>query len=173
MNTSVFTAACNLVERAKAHGHVGTMSAASSWEQLNSELGGVIPSWYVELVTTIPLCNLEFGWQECEPEGNYDGVAWLQWLDVQELRGTLLNYPIASSLLKQSYLCVAHCSHGSDDEYFLPIDQGNNPPLYQVDHEEAIYQIEGEATDVMQAAGRIIAPSLSQLFASAKTTASL
>ncbi|MBD0347329.1 MAG: hypothetical protein ICV63_21410 [Coleofasciculus sp. Co-bin14] len=44
MNMSVFTAACNLVERAKAHGHVGTMSAASSWEQLNSELGGVIPS---------------------------------------------------------------------------------------------------------------------------------
>ena len=135
MSARLFFEASALIARAAANGFTGSVEDIGEWQRLNSELGGVIPIWYIELVTTVPLVGLELGWQSLEPEGEDDGVSWMEWLDAANVRLEMLEAYPGIPLLSRGYLCIAGCSHGSGDQYFIPTDQGNDPPLYQIDHE--------------------------------------
>ena len=74
MNTAVYSAARALAARAKADGHPGYCEDVATWRKLNADLGGIIPEWYITLMTSVPLVGLEFGWQSLEPKGEDDGV---------------------------------------------------------------------------------------------------
>ncbi len=166
MNPAVLSEALALVARAEANGYTGSVEDTAEWEQLNAELGGIIPAWYIELITTVPLVELEFGWQSVEPEGEDDGVSWLGWFGAANVRSEMLEAYPGIPLLQAAYLCVAGSSHGSGDQYFIPTDQGYDPPLYQIDHEA------GEEADKILAEGRdMVTPSLSEFFRMAKVEA--
>ncbi len=163
MNPAVLSEALALVARAEANGYTGFVEDAAEWKRLNSELGGIIPAWYIELVISAPLVGLKFGWQSSEPQGEDDGVSWVEWFDAANVRLEALELHPGVSLLGRGYICAAGCSHGSGDQYFLPTDCGNDPPFYRIDHEA------GDEADEMLADGReVVAPSLSNFFRSAK-----
>lgn len=74
----------------------------------------------------------------------------------------LEGYP-GIAVVQRGYICVAGSSHGSGDQYFIPTDQGDDLPLYQIDHEM------GEDPEYILAQGReLIAESLSEFFRTAK-----
>src|SRR4051794_21060174 len=80
---TVREAAETLVERATARGLRGRVIPADEMRKVVDTLGGAYPAWLAELLTTVPLCGLELGWQEFEPEPDYDGRSWLIWSDAE------------------------------------------------------------------------------------------
>jgi hypothetical protein len=165
MNPAVLSEALALVARAEANGNVGSVEDAAEWQRLNSELAGIIPTWYTELITTVPLVGLEFGWRSSEPEQD-DDLLWLWWMDAGNVRCEMLEAYPGIPLLRVGYLCVAGCSHGTGDQYFIPTTEGDDPPLYNIYHD-----IGGEAEDILANGREEIAPSLSDFFRTAQVRA--
>jgi len=67
---TVFDAAKILVARAASQGERGTTITPAEMRNLIDRLGGTYPTWLADLLTTVPLCRLEIGWQEYEPKGD-------------------------------------------------------------------------------------------------------
>ena len=160
MNQQLLNEARNLVERANAGGgKSGVLADTAQMETLRENLGGRLPRWYIELLTTVPLCYLEMGWQALEPTRDDDGVNWVEWLGPRDIESeSLESYP-GKPILERGYICVGGCSHGSGDQYFLAVEEGDDPPLYQIDHES------GSDADTILSEGRErVSSSLSEFF---------
>lgn len=166
MNTAVYSAARALAARAKADGHPGYCEDVATWRKLNADLGGIIPEWYITLMTSVPLVGLEFGWQSLEPKGEDDGVSWMEWFDATNVCLEMLEAYPGIPLLQAAYLCVAGCSHGTGDQYFIPTTEGNNPPLYKIYHD-----VGEEAEEILANGREEIASLLSDFFRTAQVRA--
>ena len=159
---SLLEAALSLVERASARGKRGRLLTNAELQTLQQKLGGVYPVWLSDLLTSAPLCGLELGWQAYPPEGDFDGIQWLEWADAAGVVSESVDCYPGAVILPSGYVNVASCSGGSGDPYFVCIHDGQDPPLYQVFHDVS------DQPEVILAEGRaLVAPSLSQFFASA------
>ncbi|WP_242972909.1 tyrosine-type recombinase/integrase [Anaeromicrobium sediminis] len=66
------------------------------------------------------------------------------------------------AILERGYMCIASCSSGSGDPFFIPINQGDNPPVFRVFHDF------GEDTDLILKEGMsLVAEKLSDFFRNA------
>ena len=166
---TVRSAAQTLIKRAVQVGQHGTLADPDALQQLDRELDGRLPTWYAELLATVPLSGLYLGWQAYEPkadfdgpEDDFDGIEWLKWSDSHNIRvESLESYP-GIAILKRGYINVALDTTGGGDPYFIPTDQGDDPPLFQVYHDVS------EDPDVIVREGRrLIAASLSEFFRTA------
>lgn len=163
MNVNVLTAARALVERARRDGQVGTIAPAEELDQLGRDLGAHLPAWYRDLLATVPLIGLELG--VVVPESSEgDDINWLLWLGPGSISTESRELYPGMAVLRQGYLCVGGCAHGSGDQYFLNTIAGDDPPLVQIYHDR------GTTADLILADGVVaIAPTLSAFFAEAKT----
>lgn len=106
-------------------------------QRLNQKMGGIIPKWYIEAITTHPFCNLQLGWQKFEPEDDFDGIE-----DVQILNTDLLeeincdSYP-GIYLLPANYLVIGYGASWAGNCFVIPTDHSDDPPIYEVWHDEA------------------------------------
>ena len=166
MDATVYSEASALAARAQASGCLGSVEDAAEWKRLNADLGGIIPDWYITLMTSVPLSGMEFGRQAFEPEPGDDGVLWLWWMDANSIRSEMLEAYPGIPLLQAAYLCVAGCSHGTGDQYFIPTTEGDNPPLYSIYHD-----VGEEAEEILTNGREEIAPSLSDFFRTAQVRA--
>ena len=121
---------------------------------LNRDCGGVIPEWLIELLTNYPLCGAQFGWESPEldedeaeedikkvswtsyllylaKKDSYPLLAWVDWSTPDGMRDVMLETYIGFELLKHGYINVA-TDGSSSDPYFVPINRGDNPPLFVV-----------------------------------------
>ena len=158
-SSPVLREAAAFAARAAANGFTGYREDVAEWRQLNADLGGIIPEWYVTVMTTLPLAGLELGRQSYEPEPGDDGLFWLDWMDIDGTRGEMLEAHPGIPLLQAGYLCVAGCSHGTGNQYFIPTTEGDDPPFYNVYHD-----VGEEAEEILANGRELIAPSLSELF---------
>lgn len=148
----------DLMAHAAERGLHGYKADAGEVEQLRRDLGGNLPDWYAEFLTTWPLCGmllqLEAGWYE--PDGSPVDRHDLFWNDPANIRLESLEAHPGAVLLSRGYLCIA----GDEaDNYFINIAEGNDPPLYQFNHEA------GLDADTLIAQGRTtIVSNLSSLF---------
>ncbi len=164
MNANLLAEAQRLAQRATESGQSGAVADPAAVDRLNREIGGRVPPWYAQLIATVPLCGLELGWQSLEPDKEDDGVSWLRWLDTARIRLEALEAYPGLAILGRGYLCVGGCSHGSGDQYFISTDEGEDTPLYQIDHET------GDVAEEILAHGRdMVSASLSEFFRVAKT----
>lgn len=63
MDSKVFQEALSLAELARKNGASGgTTLDPIELTALNADMGGRIPSWYIELMVKVPLANLVLGW---------------------------------------------------------------------------------------------------------------
>ena len=147
------------VERASRLGHAGRTMTRDELRTLDEKLSGAYPSWLSELLTLVPLCGLELGWQELEPARDFDGVAWLEWCDARGVLSESVDCHPGLAILEAGYVNVASCTMGSGDPYFVCIHDGGDPPLYRVAHDVS------DSADVIVAEARtLVAPSLSDFF---------
>ena len=163
MNYELTKAVAKLMERAKAAGQCGKPATAKAMTQLVKDMGDRIPSWYVELLVGYPLCGLEIGWQADEPGDDYDGIAWIQWSDPDNIRSESLECYPGLAILEKGWINVASDAMGGGDPCFIPTDQGDNPPVFQVYHD-----VSDKAEVILAKGCRQVAPSLSDLFLQAK-----
>lgn len=164
MNHSVYNKAQEFVARAEFTGRCGRLADAEALERLNQEADRRIPLWYIELLTTLPLCGLALGWQAYAPEDDYDGIIWMELHDSEGMRSEMLECHPGKVILARGYINVAGDIAGSGDQFFMPTDAGDDPPIFQVYHDAGM-----EADTILVYGREMAAPSLSELFRTAKT----
>ena len=162
MNPKVRDAALRLVGRAEAQSRRGATADAQALAGLALETHGRIPPWYIELLTAIPLCDLELGWPGYPPTEDDPGTAWMQWSNVKDMRQESLNRHPGLDILDHGYLNVALDIDGNGDPYFIPVEEGDDPPVYRV-YDEAGWKPE----QVLAEGLVLVARSLSELFSTA------
>jgi hypothetical protein len=150
-----------LAARTTALGRKGHTLTTDERERLIAAIPA-FPGWLLELLSTVPLCGLELGWQASKPEWDDDGLAWVRISDADGiLKESLELYP-GLAILPAGYLNLCGDATGGGDPYFIPMHEGEDPPLYQVYHDV------GEDADSILAAGRVlVAPRLSEFFRTA------
>ena len=153
MNLEVEGEARKFVGREAASDRHGCTADAGSLSALNIEMGGRIPEWYQSLLTTVPLCGLEIGWRTEE----LDGV--ITWSDVKGLRSESVECYPGLAILDRGFINVGSDPYGSGDSYFIPTDQGDDPPVFQVYHD-----VSDQADEILANGLFQVAPRLSILF---------
>ncbi len=129
MNPDVEKEARLFVERAIALGQRGTCADAAELAALNSELGERMPEWYVALLRSVPLCGLELKWLAEGTEGA------IEWCGVRGIRSESLECYPGIAILERGFINVGSDPFGSGDSFFIPTDQGDDPPVFQVYHD--------------------------------------
>lgn len=149
-----------LVARALALGKKGRVIPADEMQEVIDELGGTYPTWLADLLTTVPLCGLELGWQASEAD---DNVSWLEWSDGPGiLSESQESYP-GLAILPAGFVNIGSCAMGTGDPYFISVNEGDDPPVYQVYHDVS------DQADVILAEGRVtVAGCLSEFLATAR-----
>src|SRR5262245_43511363 len=159
MNPNLHDAALRLVRRAEVQGLQGTTADAQVLADLDRETHAGVPPWYVELLTTVPLCGLELGWPGYPPGEDEPGTAWMQWSSAVDMRTESLNRHPGLDIQGHGYLNVALDIDGNGDPYFMPVREGDDPPVYRV------YDEAGWGPEQILAEGLLlVARSLSELF---------
>jgi hypothetical protein len=151
-----------LVERAAAVGHTGKIADQELLAALVRDAKGHIPPWYAELITTIPLCGLELGWQAHEPADDYDGIEWMVWSDASNMRSESIECYPGLAILEHGYVNVASDPGGGGDPYFIAAGEGEDPPLYQVYHD-----VSDQGPEIIANGRSMVAESLSAFFRTA------
>ena len=153
MNPTVEKEARLFVERAVASGQRGTCADAAELAALNEEMSERIPEWYVALLLSVPLCGLELKWLA---EG-IDGA--IAWCGVKGIRGESLECYPGIAILESGFINVGSDPYGSGDSYFMPTDQGDDPPVFQVYHD-----VSDQADEILADGLLQVAVHLSDLF---------
>lgn len=162
MNASVLKAAQGLVKRAKDKGLKGKKAKHADMKWLQQEIENRLPQWYQDLLTSVPICDLELGWQAYEPDEEDDGIWWMIWSCPHEMKIESVDLYPGLAILERGFINVALDAMGRGDPYFIPTDQGDNPPLYQVYHD-----ISYKAEEIIKEGLELVAPSLSEFFKTA------
>ncbi|HHY72090.1 MAG TPA: SMI1/KNR4 family protein [Bacillus bacterium] len=136
-NNEIIIGAKRLVERimSKYPDFVGKTATESDLEKLEKELKIKLPKWYIELYTTVPLIDAEFGIQEDEPDEDYDGVSYIIWGGVDDIIDESTKYEPGISALEDGYVFSASCSHGSGDPIYIKLNS-NLPSVFRIYHDD-------------------------------------
>jgi hypothetical protein len=158
---TIRTAAEALVARADSLGLRGRTLPAEERQRLTAALP-VYPVWLLDLLSAVPLCDLELGWQAYDAEPGFDGVAWIEVSNaVGILSESLEAYP-GLAILQAGYVNFGGDSGGGGDPYFVPIHEGDDPPLYQVHHD-----VGTDAATILIEGRRLVAARLSEFLRTA------
>ena len=148
-----------LLEKSPKKGRCATLEEVAN---INQHFPGIIPDWYEKLLVNYPICEFEIGWQSFEPEDDFDGIEWIEWSNpIFMLSETFESYP-GIEIYKHGYLNVATCLTGSGDNYFININEGENPRILQIYHD-----ISDKAEIIIKEGIDIVANSLSEFFRNA------
>jgi hypothetical protein len=161
MNQHLYNAALELVVKAREKGRIGKTADDMSLNRLQNEIRN-IPRWLTQLLGTVPLCGLEIGWQAWEPEESYDGFEWMEINTPQSILNESLDYIPGVYVLEKGYICFAGDSMGGGNPYFIPVNQSDDPPIYQLHHD-----VSNEPHEILRKA-RLVFPKLSELFTHGK-----
>lgn len=155
-------AVANAFERfAESNRLTGRTESRGAIDEFNAECGGVIPQWYCDMLVTRPICGMEFEWPDPNDDGEFVGV---EWMDIRNMRSEMLECYPGLAIRPNSYICVAGCTLGSGDQYYICGNGGDDPPVYQIYHDVS------DVADEIIANGRsVIFERLSQLFDVART----
>ena len=160
MDPRVQQEASRLVKRANDNGQQGRTADPARMAALNEEMNNRIPEWYVELLTSIPLCGLQLDWESDDEEGA-EGT--IEWSDENGIRSESLECYPGLAILERGYVNVGSDPSGSGDPYFIPADQGDDPPVYQVYHD-----VSDDADEILSEGLELVAESLSEFFRDAE-----
>ena len=105
----IINEANGLVERIKIKypNFVGKTAKEKDIERLEEALTIKLPKWYIELYSTVPLIDAEFGIQEFEPEEDFDGVSYMIWGGLDDVIDESTVYEPGVSVLKDKYIFIA------------------------------------------------------------------
>ena len=135
----VFQEAKSFIARARQHDHSLISRTATKKEiaLLGAHFGNRIPAWYCHLIAEVPLIHIEVGWQAYEPEGSYDGIAYVEIYQPRDMvYESFKAYP-GIPILERGYVCIGGDPIGSGDPYFVHFGAGSS----------AVYQIFQDAGD--------------------------
>jgi hypothetical protein len=163
MNKQVEKVVAELTSKAKGTSNEGHLLTVEDLNRLNSQLGNILPEWYMELFSTYPLSAMHLGYPQYEPEDDFDGYVQCEMATPQNIYDEMeLCYP-GIAIKGLGYFCFAVGMSGVGDQYFTTSKKGDNPPVYQVYHDVS------EDGEIIEREGMIkVADSLSEFFTKAR-----
>lgn len=166
MNPSLRGAVNDLIARGAAFGLQGHTADRGEVGALAGDLGGRLPDWYGELLTSAPLCGMTlevptgvFEWDD--HRGMHELTHIVYWLPPLLIRSECMEGHPGMALLERGYVCVAGNDGG--DPFVLSGAEGDDPPVYFIDHEAG-----GDADALLGHGRSAVAPSLSELLRKAR-----
>lgn len=127
-----------MLEAARALAAQGSGRVADLRE-LNAELGGRIPSWYVDLLATVPLCGFEISW----------GKKHLEFLDAAGMRRETLGTHQAEQIAAGGFVAICY-DHLYYDTFFLKTPCETDPWVYQINHEDGEQGVAGRLSELFE-----------------------
>ncbi len=115
----------------------GTCINKQDLELLNFKLNGLIPDWYAEAVTQLPISGIEVGWLAFPEEVDFDGIEWVTLLDAKLLSECNLDSYLGNLLRPLGYFSFGYGSSWSGNCFVFKPEEGNDPPVYEVWHDAA------------------------------------
>src|SRR5262245_40075361 len=99
----VRAAAEALAARAAALGRRGRTLTADERERVATALPAY-PAWLLDLLSAVPLCGLQLGWQAYPPEADFDGVLWIEVSDAAGILSESLELYPGIGILPAGYV---------------------------------------------------------------------
>jgi hypothetical protein len=139
LDNDVVTESQKLVSRIKEKYPIfeGRSTSKEELIKLQDRFGIKLPDWYFNLYLNVPIIDAEFGFQEYEPEDDYDGISFVIWGDVESIIQECFQFEPGISMLKEGFIFVASCSHGSGDPIYINLNENQNDPgVYRIYHDD-------------------------------------
>lgn len=108
----------------------GSQSKIDEFQNLPEELRKIIPDWYKDVLINYPLNGLLIEYNDNLGDQidincvGFEGIQF-EFFDV---------YP-GCAIGNLGFICIGECPIGSGNPYFISIDEGKNPPVYQIYHD--------------------------------------
>lgn len=124
----------SLAARAAEFGHYSRTLTDEECRELTAALP-IYPAWLLDLLTTVPLCGLDLGWLPDDPDWDPELVCYLEVSSAKEILSETLEAFPGLTILSAGYVNFGCDAHGGGDPYFIPTNEGMDPPLYQFYHD--------------------------------------
>ena len=160
MNQQLLEAALALAERARLAGQETSTVPMPDARALVQDSKQVIPQWFADMLSIVPLSGLDFSFGEADEDGLCPHA--LLWNDARGIRSESFDCYPGLAILQRGYINCASDSTGGGDSYFLGPCAGGDPPVYQVYHD-----ISDDADAILADGLVLVAPRLSELFTNA------
>ncbi len=106
---------------------LGKVLEYSEYEELDDDLKKAIPDWVVLMLTSYPIAGLIIRFKTLAGE-----VIPIQFSGFAELSDNFHIEPPGIHLGKLGYICVADDPSEVEHPFFININEGDNPPVYQI-----------------------------------------
>lgn len=140
MKNNIIIAAQQLIAKLKKQypQYTGRTTSIEELQELQNKLNIKLPEWYIELYSCVNIIDAEFGFQEFEADGEYEGISFLIIGDIKDILNESLYYSPGLNVLEKGYVFFGSCSHGSGDPVFLNIknEEKQDPPVFRIYHDD-------------------------------------
>ncbi|MEI5908070.1 hypothetical protein WAK64_13500 [Bacillus spongiae] len=136
MSDFIFQEAKTFIDNAKKLGgnYIGRTATIEEIQLLNDKFGDKIPSWYMKLITKLPLIHMEIGWQAYEPEEDYDGIEYVDIYQPSDMIDESFEAYPGRPILERGFVCIGGDPAGSGNPYFINFD-AEHPAVFQIYHD--------------------------------------
>ena len=132
------------------------------FDELSAELLEKLPFWQKEMLVKYPLANQVLSIPHINPE--FEGVYhMIELIGPEEIEGETLECYPGCAIFEFGYICIGQDGEGMGNSYFISIKEGDNPPVYQIEHD-----ISENGEELLAGEQSMIVKSLSELFKNAE-----
>lgn len=127
-----------------------------NWNVLNNKLNNKVPDWLIAVFSKYPIAHSTIEIKDVNDEEIEYRLEFVspRWMESE----TLEAYP-GCAIFDLGYICIAADPTGGGDPYFINIEEGNNPAIYQVYHD-----VSDKAEEIVTHGRQKIADTFSELF---------
>ncbi|MDD1505926.1 hypothetical protein PVA17_24755 [Lysinibacillus sp. CNPSo 3705] len=155
MVNEVITSAKEMIQRSGISTRIATVGEIND---LNEKLDIKLPEWLTELMTTVEVCDSKLV-IPLDEEDEEDELR-IEFLNPKCIIEECILYVPGCAVHKNGYICIG-LEIGIGNPYAINIYEGNNPPVYILDHEY------GEETKMIIKNKLTVVEKLSDLFLAA------
>ncbi|WP_129692040.1 SMI1/KNR4 family protein [Gottfriedia acidiceleris] len=152
VKNELYESALEMIKRSKISARVASVTEINL---LRDELGGNLPDWLINLMSQLPICSSNLVVPFAVEDEEFELL--IDFLDPKELIEENKSLVPGCAVFNRGYLCIG-VESGIGNPYAINISEGNNPPVYLLDHEY------GEDTEQIIKNKEIIVERLSDLF---------
>ncbi len=132
----------------------GKIQTNEAFHELEEELQHALPFWIRIMLTRYPIAGLIIRFKAIDGKGKA-----IQFNGFNEISDNFYVNTPGSCIFPYGYFSIGEDPTGSGHPYFINMDEGNNPPVYQIRND-----ISNDGAKVLEEGKTLVAKSLSSLF---------
>lgn len=126
----------------------------TDFKKLKNEVKQMIPSWIKSMLLDFKIANLILDFKT-----NEDEELSIQFNTFEQIENACLNMYPGCAIFELGYIGIGEDPCGSGDPFFIRIDEGDNPPVYQIYHD-----VSEQGKEIIKEGKELIANKFSDIF---------